>query len=64
MARQKNALRGHFIAQITDPKTEPAKKKPTKSLQNGSKMWTTIQMKLANISRLLRRYRRNYRNIC
>ena len=25
MARQKNALRGHFIAPVTDPKTEPAK---------------------------------------
>ncbi len=25
MARQKNALRGHFIAPVTDPKTEPEK---------------------------------------
>lgn len=25
MARQKNALRGHFIAPVTDPKTEPDK---------------------------------------
>lgn len=25
MARQKNALRGHFIALVTDPKTEPEK---------------------------------------
>lgn len=25
MARQKNALRGHFIALVTDPKTEPDK---------------------------------------
>lgn len=25
MTRQKNALRGHFIAPVTDPKTEPAK---------------------------------------
>ena len=25
MARQKNALRGHFIAPVTDPNTEPAK---------------------------------------
>lgn len=25
MARQKNTLRGHFIAPVTDPKTEPAK---------------------------------------
>ena len=25
MVRNKNALRGHFIAQVTDPKTEPDK---------------------------------------
>ena len=35
MARNKNALGGHFIAQVTDPKTEP-EKQLTWNWQNGS----------------------------